>query len=184
MADHYADAFAGELAYKPLDRALLSLVADDVRAAGRGPLGDLGAGPGHVAAALAPSGTPVVAVDLSPAMAAIARTRFALPAACGSLTALPLATGALGGAVALYCLIHLDDDGILAAAGEIARPTAPTCWPGGPPNCDRKVTFREIVSPFGPSRRCPCWEAGKCGVVWRGSWWSTTTAPRPRRPGP
>lgn len=128
VAGHYADAFADELDRKPLDRALLALVARDVRSAGQGPLGDLGAGPGHVAAWLATTATPVVAVDLSPAIAALAPARFGVPAACGTLTAVPLGTAALDGAVALYCLIHLDDDHIVAAAHEFARIVAP----GGP----------------------------------------------------
>jgi SAM-dependent methyltransferase len=128
VADHYVDALSDELDRKPLDRALLTMVAGEVRAAGRGPLGDVGAGPGHVAAFLASLGASTVALDLSPAMARIARNRFGAPAAAGSLTALPYVDGSLGGAVALYCLIHLDDAGIAAAAGELARVIAD----GGP----------------------------------------------------
>lgn len=121
VAAHYVDALGDELDGKPLDRALLAMLAGEVRAAGRGPLADVGAGPGHVAAFLAALGAPAVALDLSPAMARLARQRFGVPAAAGSLTALPCADGSLGGAVALYCLIHLDDAAIAAAAGELAR---------------------------------------------------------------
>jgi SAM-dependent methyltransferase len=127
VAPHYAEALLDELDGKPLDRALLSVLADDVRSRG-GLVGDLGAGPGHVAAHLAALGAGALALDLSPAMAAIARTRLGLPAAAGSLTALPLRTGALAGAAAMYCLIHLDDPALDAAAAELARVVAP----GGP----------------------------------------------------
>jgi SAM-dependent methyltransferase len=134
VASHYADELLDELTYKPLDRALLSVVAEDVAARGAGPIGDLGAGPGHVASyisgvsGLGGLGAASVALDLSPAMAAIARHRLGVPSVAGSLTSLPLRRGALGGAVAFYCLIHLDDPGLAAAAAELARVVAP----GGP----------------------------------------------------
>jgi SAM-dependent methyltransferase len=95
-----------------------------VRRRGSGPVGDLGAGPGHVGAFLAGRGVGVAALDLSPAMAAIARHRLGVASAAGSLVALPFGDGTLGGAVALYCLIHLDDDGLEATARELARVVA------------------------------------------------------------
>jgi SAM-dependent methyltransferase len=128
VASQYAEALLDELTYKPLDRALLSVVAEDVAARGAGPIGDLGAGPGHVAAFLSSQGAAPVALDLSPAMAAIARHRLGVAAVAGSLTSLPLRRAALGGAVAFYCLIHLDDRGLAAAATELARVVAA----GGP----------------------------------------------------
>lgn len=123
VAGRYATDFVGELAGKPLDRALLGVVADDVRGR-RGrerPVADLGAGPGHVGAFLAGRGVDVVALDLAPAMAAIALGEHGLPSAVGSLAALPFGSGSLGGAVAFYCLIHLDDDGLARTAAELAR---------------------------------------------------------------
>lgn len=130
VADRYADALSDELDHKPLDRALLSVLAADIGSRGRetGPIGDLGAGPGHVAAHLAGLGASVLALDLSPAMAAVGRDRLRLATVAGSLTSLPLRTGALGGATALYCLIHLDDEGLDAAVAELARVVAD----GGP----------------------------------------------------
>jgi SAM-dependent methyltransferase len=128
VASRYAEELLGELSYKPLDRALLSVVAEDVAGRCAGPIGDLGAGPGHVASYLSGLGAASVALDLSPAMAAIAHDRLGVVAVAGSLTALPLCRGALGGAVAFYCLIHLDDLGLAAAATELARVVAP----GGP----------------------------------------------------
>lgn len=128
VAGRYADALIGELGYKPLDRALLGVVADDVRERGGGVIADLGAGPGQVAAFLREQGAEVVALDLSPAMAAVGRERLGLAAVAGTLTALPFRDGALAGAAAFYCLIHLDDAGLDRAPAELARVVAP----GGP----------------------------------------------------
>jgi SAM-dependent methyltransferase len=128
VAEQYAAAFADELDAKPLDRALLSVVADDVRQRAAGPLADLGSGPGHIGAFVAARGAPAVALDLAPAMAAVARHEMGVPATAGSLTDLPFTDHSLGGAVAFYCLIHLDDAGLDAAAAELARAIAP----GGP----------------------------------------------------
>jgi SAM-dependent methyltransferase len=128
VAERYAEELLDELSYKPLDRALLSLVAEDVAARGAGPIGDLGAGPGHVASYLSGLGAPALALDLSPAMAAIGHDQLGVAAVAGSLTSLPFERGALGGAVAFYCLIHLEDEGLAAAAAELARVIAP----GGP----------------------------------------------------
>lgn len=128
VAAHYVEALGDELDRKPLDRALLTMIAEEVQAAAGGPLADIGAGPGHVTAFLARLGAPAAALDLSPAMARVARDRFGVAAAAGSLTALPYGNGSLGGAVALYCLIHLDDHAITVAAGELARVIAA----GGP----------------------------------------------------
>src|SRR5258705_312305 len=57
VAGAYADALSGELADKPLDRALLDSFAE--LCAGGGPVYDLGCGPGHVACYLAERGLEV-----------------------------------------------------------------------------------------------------------------------------
>jgi hypothetical protein len=46
IAESYARELSGELTGKPLDRALLRYVVH--QADGRGPVGDLGCGPGHL----------------------------------------------------------------------------------------------------------------------------------------
>jgi SAM-dependent methyltransferase len=125
VAERYADQFVDELDRKPVDRALLALVADEVARAGGGAIADLGSGPGQIGAHLRDRGATVVAVDLAPNMVAIARRRLGLPAAAGSLTALPLATGSLAAATVFYTLIHLDDAGLEAAVAEIARVLRP-----------------------------------------------------------
>ena len=87
------------------------------------PVGDLGCGPGHVAAYLADQGVPVVGVDLSPGM--LAQAPAGLPVVAGDLRALPLADGALAAAVAFYSLIHLPPGSEVAALTEIRRVVRP-----------------------------------------------------------
>jgi SAM-dependent methyltransferase len=70
IAESYAREISGESTGKPLDRALLGYVAN--RAAGRGTVGDLGCGPGHVTRYLADLGADVIGLDLSPAMIRLA----------------------------------------------------------------------------------------------------------------
>jgi SAM-dependent methyltransferase len=125
VAKHYANEFLDELDRKPLDRALLAMLAEELGSTS--PVADLGSGPGHVAAFLAARGVRATALDLSPAMAAVAQQQE-LAAVAGSLTALPFGPGTLGGAVALYCLIHLDPADVEAAVAELGR----VIRPGGP----------------------------------------------------
>ena len=100
VAASYADLLRNALDAKPLDRALLAAFADGVRARG-GPVADLGCGPGRIAGHLRRLGVDVVGVDLSPGMVRVARRDHpGLPLAVGSLSALPLADGALAGALA------------------------------------------------------------------------------------
>jgi SAM-dependent methyltransferase len=120
VAVAYAAAFADELDHKPLDRALLELIADEAR----GLIADLGAGPGHAAAYLAARGARVIAIDLSPAMVAQAEAR-GLDARIGDLCALPLPDASLGAAVALYAIVHLSAEQLRGFAVELARVLAP-----------------------------------------------------------
>lgn len=138
VAAAYAEHVAGELAGKPADRRLLdelaarigpgrgAVGADEPAGAGPAPggsVGDLGCGPGHVAAYLAGRGVPVLGVDLSPGM--LAQAPPGLPVVAGDLRALPLADGALTAAVAFYSLIHLPPGAEVSALAEIRRVLAP-----------------------------------------------------------
>src|SRR5262249_54147533 len=105
VARRYAAEIGGELAGKPLDRALLGrlteLVADIAESSGSGVIGDLGCGPGHVAAYMSSLGASVLGVDLSPAMVDVGRAHYPdLQFRVGSLLALPIIDGELAGAVA------------------------------------------------------------------------------------
>jgi SAM-dependent methyltransferase len=126
MAHRYAEEFDDELSHRPLERALLGALPElaglDTRP---GVVADLGAGPGHVARHLRAAGVPTIAVDLAPAMAEVAYHRNHVPAAAGSLTALPLASASLAATVVFYAVIHLDDEGLDAAASELARVLRP-----------------------------------------------------------
>ena len=117
VAAAYALHVAGELAGKPADRALLDALD------ATGVVGDLGCGPGHVAAYLAGRGARVVGVDLSPGM--LARAPVGVPVAAGDLRALPLRDGVLGAAVAFYSLIHLPVGTEVAALREVHRVLRP-----------------------------------------------------------
>ncbi len=125
IAAAYQRHLRDELDGKPLDRALLAMVADAAR--GRGPVGDLGCGPGHVSAHLAALGADVVGVDLSPRMVELASE--AVPAGrflVGDLRDLPLADGCLAAAVALYSIIHLPGpEDLRRACAEFHRVLAP-----------------------------------------------------------
>jgi SAM-dependent methyltransferase len=106
VADAYLELEAGELGPQPWLRAALAAFAEQVR--GRGPVLDVGCGPGLVAAHLAGLGVEVSGVDLSPAMVAHARRlhpqlRFEV----GSATELDPAPASLGGVLAWWSLFHL-----------------------------------------------------------------------------
>jgi SAM-dependent methyltransferase len=114
VAADYAERLGDELAHKPFDRAwLLDLAA---RVAGRGLIGDVGCGPGHVTAFLAGQGADVIGLDLSRAMIAQARTRHpACRFEVADLHALGAAPGRFAALVLFYALIH-EDDASLAPA--------------------------------------------------------------------
>jgi SAM-dependent methyltransferase len=124
VAEAYAERFSGELDHKPVDRRLLDELA--AATAGRGPVCDLGCGPGHVAGYLAARGADVFGVDLSPGMVAIARRLHpGLRFEVGDALALELADASLAGVVAFYSLIHLPRAAAPRAAAEIHRVLRP-----------------------------------------------------------
>jgi SAM-dependent methyltransferase len=68
-ADH-ADIVSSRPAAQPLDRALFAVFAEWVRAAGNGPVADVGCGRGRVTVVLQDLGLDAFGVDLSPEMVA------------------------------------------------------------------------------------------------------------------
>jgi len=126
VAGSYAEAMSDELRHKPLDRALLTVFAEQVAGteqvagAGRGGAGrvwDVGCGPGQVTAFLTGLGVNAAGLDLSDAMIAQARKRHpGLAFSTGSMTALPAADGSRSGLVSFYSLIHMIDDADLRLA--------------------------------------------------------------------
>jgi SAM-dependent methyltransferase len=133
VAERYAEEIGGELAGKPLDRALLrcmqDLVAEVEESTGIRAVADLGCGPGHVAAYLAALGISTIGIDISPAMVEVGKRRYPdVSFRVGSLLALPATDGELAGAVALYSIIHLKPEDRPQAYREMSRAIRPGGW--------------------------------------------------------
>lgn len=129
VAVSYADQMRDAIAGKPYLRAALALFADSVRAAGGGPVADVGCGPGHVTAHLHELGVDAFGIDVSPGMIDVARrahpgVRFEV----GSMTDLGLPTAAVVGLLAWQSLIHVPDDEVPTVFGHFHR----ALRPGGP----------------------------------------------------
>ncbi|KOG88570.1 methyltransferase, partial [Streptomyces varsoviensis] len=73
IADDYVAFARDDLAAKPMERAVLAGFAEYVRAAGGGPVADIGCGTGRVTAYLHGLGLDAFGIDLSPGMLAAAR---------------------------------------------------------------------------------------------------------------
>jgi ubiquinone/menaquinone biosynthesis C-methylase UbiE len=124
IAEDYASRLRDELSYKPLDRALLSMLAES---AGSGaPCGDLGCGPGHVAGWLAARGLQPVGIDLSPGMLGVARQDHPeIDFRQGDLVELPADDEEFALVVALYSIIHLSPEDRPRAFSEMRRVLRP-----------------------------------------------------------
>ncbi|MFI7138455.1 class I SAM-dependent methyltransferase [Streptomyces massasporeus] len=108
----------------PVSRAMLAAFAE--LAAPLGPVADLGCGPGKVTAHLAALGVPVFGVDVSPRMIELARTAYPeLRFTVGSMTALDIADGELGGILAYYTTHHTPPQWLPTVFAEFHRTLAP-----------------------------------------------------------
>lgn len=125
VADEYARRIHSELAHKPFDRDLLDSFALRVR--GRGPVADLGCGPGMVAAYLATQGvSPVCGVDISPRMIARATDLYpGLQFEVGDFRELRAEDDSLAGITAFYSLIHTPPGEVQTVLREFQRALAP-----------------------------------------------------------
>lgn len=155
VASLYAELFSDMLDTRPLERAMLAAFAE----LANGPVADLGCGPGHLTAHLHSLGLDVFGLDLSPAMIALAREAHPdLRFEQGSMTALDLEDGVLGGILAFYSVIHVPPRELPAVFAEFFRVLAP----GGhlmlgffagddpePQEFDHKVTLAYRWSPSG-----------------------------------
>ncbi len=107
-AADYAAKFRDRVAELPIERGLFAAFAELVRAAGNGPVADIGCGPGHLTAYLKTLGLNMFGVDLSPQMVAIARREHPeLRFEVGSMTALDLPDHSLGGLTAFFSITHI-----------------------------------------------------------------------------
>ncbi|MFD7439259.1 class I SAM-dependent methyltransferase [Streptomyces sp. NPDC059861] len=126
VAPTYAQLFRDTLRDSPLDRAILGVFAEAVRASGDGQVADLGCGPGHVTAYLDELGLAAFGVDASPAMIKLARQacpdlRFDV----GSMAALDIADGALDGVLSRWSIIHIPPQELPVVLAEFHRVLAP-----------------------------------------------------------
>ncbi|MEU5002401.1 class I SAM-dependent methyltransferase [Streptomyces sp. NPDC021622] len=126
MALIYAEFARNSLDALPLDRAVLTAFADIVRSADAGPVAELGCGPGQTTAYLRDLGLDVFGVDLSPVMIDLARAAYQdLRFEVGSMDALDLADGGLGGIVSWYSVIHTPPQELPPYFAEFRRVLAP-----------------------------------------------------------
>lgn len=126
VAEEYAETFRNTLGDHPFDRAMMGVFAELVRRAGAKPVADVGCGPGHVTGYLHDLGLDAFGVDLSPEMLAIARSEQpGLRFETGSLTALDVEDGALGGLVSRCSIIHTPPERLGGVFTEFHRVLAP-----------------------------------------------------------
>ncbi|MEW1658670.1 class I SAM-dependent methyltransferase [Streptomyces sp. NPDC093707] len=126
VAPEYAQLFRAELHDRPLDRAMLGAFAEAVSASGDGQVADLGCGPGHITSYLGELGLVVFGVDASPAMVESARQAYpGLRFDVGSMAALNIGDGELGGVLSRWSIIHTPPQELPAILGEFHRVLAP-----------------------------------------------------------
>ncbi|MFF3314710.1 class I SAM-dependent methyltransferase [Streptomyces sp. NPDC003035] len=152
-APTYARLFRDTLRDSPLDRAMLGAFAEAVRASGDGQVADLGCGPGHVTAHLDELGLTAFGVDASPAMIELARQAYPdLRFDLGSMAALDIADGAVGGVLSRWSIIHTPPDELPVVLKEFHRVLAPGghllvgFWAGDDPSHPTQV-FDHAVAP-------------------------------------
>ncbi|MEV0678729.1 class I SAM-dependent methyltransferase [Actinosynnema sp. NPDC050436] len=129
VAHSYNDLVGHTLDEHPYLLASLALFADQVTAAGGGPVADVGCGPGQVTAHLHRLGVDAFGLDLSPGMVETARREHpGLRFDVGSMTDLDLPDDSVAGLLAFWSLIHVPDDGlpgVLAHFRRVVRPGGP-----------------------------------------------------------
>ncbi|GAA4922583.1 methyltransferase family protein [Actinomycetospora succinea] len=126
VARSYADLVREALPQQPYLLAALTLLADQVQAAGGGRVVDVGCGPGHVTAHLHELGVDALGIDLSPGMIDVARRDHpGLPFEVASMTDLHLPPEPVAGLLAWQSLIHIPDDVVPAVLGRFHRALRP-----------------------------------------------------------
>lgn len=117
-AAEYVERFASMGAAHPSDRQLVATWAQSVD----GSVLDAGCGPGHWTNFLTQAGIPALGIDLVPEFIEHARDAYpGVPFRTGSLNALDLSTGTMGGVLAWYSLIHHEPDSIRTPLMEFNR---------------------------------------------------------------
>jgi SAM-dependent methyltransferase len=121
-AEVYAQRFGDSLRDSPLDRAILGAFAS----LANGQIADVGCGPGHVTAYLHEMGLAAFGVDVSSAMIELARSTYpGVRFDVGSMAALDIADGALGGVLSRWSIIHTPPADVPVILAEFHRVLAP-----------------------------------------------------------
>ncbi|MGY3515927.1 class I SAM-dependent DNA methyltransferase [Micromonospora sp. PTRAS2] len=196
VAVDYARLVHGELARRPLERALLATFAELVggggttRAAASGPVVEVGCGTGRITAHLCGLGLGVAGLDLSPGMVAVARESWpGLRFGVASMTDLPLPDAGLAGLVAWYSIIHLPPEALPTVFAEFHRVLAPggellLAFKAG----DRRIRLEQGTATRSPTTCTGCRRTGSprsspppgspCTPAWSGSRRTTSAAHR------
>jgi SAM-dependent methyltransferase len=121
VASQYALNLFNELEGKPIDREMLDAFAERLR--GKGPVCDVGCGPGHIASYLRGRGLPeVCGLDLSPAMVETARSlNPEIPFMQGDIMALDVPDGTWAGVIAFYAFVNLSRSQLPTMFAELHR---------------------------------------------------------------
>lgn len=105
IAPAYIEHFRAAPPARALEHAFLTHFAELVS----GPVADVGSGPGWITAILRDLGVDVHGVDLSPRMVELARAAHpGIRFEQGTMTALDVPDGSLGGVVSWYSVIHVE----------------------------------------------------------------------------
>ncbi|MFD2415094.1 class I SAM-dependent methyltransferase [Amycolatopsis pigmentata] len=155
VATRYAQHFTDTLRDRPLERALLAAFAESVHAGGEGEVADLGCGPGHITAHLRRLGLRAFGIDASPAMIALAQEanpelRFEV----GSMAALDIADGALGGVLSRSSIIHIPPQDLPTVVAEFARVLAPggqlliSCYATDDPSISKQSFDHSVMTAY------------------------------------
>lgn len=124
VAEEYAKQFVDEIGKKPMDRDMLGRFASAV--VGRGPVWDLGCGPGQTTAYLHQLGVSVCGVDISSRI--LDQGRRCHPGVefrQGNMLDLAAADDSLAGIVAFYAIVHLSLPEVCRAFVEMKRVLRP-----------------------------------------------------------
>lgn len=124
VADKYAAAFTCEHDKKPKDREMLCRFITAID--GRGPVWDLGCGPGQTSRFLNDRGLAVSGMDLSAAM--VEQAKLCNPGIHfrkGDMLHLDFGDDSIAGAVAFYSIVHFSDEQVRTAFREIFRVLQP-----------------------------------------------------------
>ncbi|MFE4518941.1 class I SAM-dependent methyltransferase [Kitasatospora sp. NPDC056783] len=127
VATEYTDMFRDALSRMPVDRAMLALFADLVRAERPDArTAEVGCGPGRMTGPLHRLGVDVHGIDLSPRMVELARRAHPeVPFSVGSMFDLPFRDGELTGVLSWYSIIHTPAERLPEVFAEFARVLAP-----------------------------------------------------------